>query len=221
MKFSELTQVALLGTERHALSVATGDSVLERLLAQLDLNRREEALLSAAALSGLCEEIGRLLPRDRAPAPEPCAPEGSPRMNERAGSLFLRVLGGEYPDLLPECLALSTREGRLAVPESLPELLSAGQAKPEWREAILPVLGRRGHWLAAQNPQWSWANGAAADDESIWQVGESAARLLFLQRLRRTNPGRARELLASTWKEESSEDRTGFVSLSFHPIERL
>jgi len=212
VKFSELTQVALLGTERQALSVATGDSMLDRLLTQLDLNRREEALLSAAALSGLYEENGRLPPRDRAPAPDPCASEGTPWMNERAASLFLRVLGGEYPELLPECLALSARAGWLSFPEALPALLSAGQAKPEWREAILPVLGRRGHWLAAQNPQWSWANGAAADDENIWQVGESAARLLFLQRLRRTNPGRARELLASTWKEESPEDRAGFLA---------
>ena len=78
---------------------------------------------------------------------------------------------------------------------------------------MLPLLGRRGHWLAAQNPDWAWAIGGTADDEKIWQVGESGARLLFLQRLRRTNPVHARELLAATWKEETPEDRAGFIAI--------
>jgi hypothetical protein len=213
VKFSELTQVALLGTERQAVSIAAGDSDLNRLLAQLDFNRREEALLSAAALSGLHEEIGQLPARDAAPAPEPCAPEELPRMSERAGSLFLRLLGGDFPELLPECLMLCARAGQLPFPEALPALLTTGLAKAEWREAMLAVLGRRGRWLASQNPEWAWAIGATADDETVWQVGESAARLLFLQRLRRTNPARARELLAATWKEETPEDRVGFTAV--------
>jgi hypothetical protein len=74
-------------------------------------------------------------------------------------------------------------------------------------------VGQRGHWLAAMNPEWSWSNGAVTDDENIWQVGESAARLLFLQRLRRTNPRRACELLSTTWKEETPEDRTRFLAV--------
>lgn len=213
VKFSELTQVALLGTERQAVSIAAGSPDLNRFLTQLDLNRQEEALLAAAALCGLHEEIGRLPARDTAPSPEPCPEEELPRMSEHAGSLLLRLLGGEFPELLPECLLLSARAGRICFPEALPALLTTGLAKAEWREAVLPVLGRRGRWLAAQNPEWAWAIGATDDDEKTWHVGESAARLLFLQRLRRTNPARARELLAATWKEETPEDRVGLISI--------
>jgi hypothetical protein len=133
-------------------------------------------------------------------------------MSERAGSLFLRLLGGDFPELLPECLILSVRAGQIPFPEALPALLNTGLAQAELREAVLPLLGRRGQWLAAQNADWAWAIGATEDDEKIWHVGEGGARLLFLQRLRKTNPARARELLAATWKEETPEDRVGFIS---------
>lgn len=213
VKFAELTQVALLGTERQAMSPATGDSELNRLLAQLDLNQRDEGLLSAAAICGLHEEIGQLPRNDLAPARQPCAPEELPRLSERAGSLLMRLLGGEFPELLPECLALCAQAGQLPFPEALPALLGAGLTRAEGREAILPLLGKRGHWLATQNPDWAWAMGVAEDDENIWQVGGSAARSLFLQRRRRQNPARARDLLAATWKEETPEDRAGFIAV--------
>jgi hypothetical protein len=213
VNFSELTQAALLGTGRQAIAIAAGESELSRLLAQLDWNRREEALLAAAALSGLHEATGQLPARDTAPAPEPCAGEELPRLSERAGSLLLRLLGGDFPELLPECLRRCAGARQLPFPEALPALLTTGLARAELRADILPVLGRRGRWLAAQNPDWAWAIGATADDETIWHVGGGGARLLFLQRLRRTNPARARELLTSTWKDETPEDRAGFISI--------
>jgi hypothetical protein len=211
--FAELTQIALLGTERQAVPPSVGDSDLSRLLAQLDLNRREEALLSAAALSGLHEEIGQLPPRDTAPAPVPCGAEEWPCLSERAGSLLMRLLGGDFPELLPECLALCARTRQLPFPEALPGLLGVGATRTEWREAIVPLLGQRGRWLAGLNPEWAWAIGVLNDDETVWQVGGSAIRRLFLQRLRRTNPARARELLAATWKEETPEERAGFLAV--------
>jgi hypothetical protein len=213
MNFAEMTQAALLGTERQSLSVPKGNTAVERLQKQLEITRREEALLSAAALRGVHERIGMIPSRDSGPMPEPCGPEELARMNERAGSLLLRLLGGEYAVLLPECLDLAGKSKQLALPEALPALLNIGSTKPDLREVILSVLGARGRWLAAQNPEWSWVSGAGAEDENIWRVGDSGARLLFLQRLRRVKPGRARELLAETWKEESPDERARFIAV--------
>ena len=213
VNFSALTQVALLETGRQPIAMAAGETDLNRLLQQLDLTRPEESLLAAAALSGLHEAIGQLPARDTAPAPEPCAKEVLPRMSERAGSLLLRLLGGDFPELLPECLQLSTRAGQLPFPEALPGLLSTGRNRAEWRETVLPLLGQRGRWLATQNPEWAWAVGATAEDETIWQVGDVAARLLFLQRQRRTAPAHARELLAASWSAETPEDRASFIAV--------
>ena len=213
MTFAELTQVALLGTERQTVSLTAGQPDVQALLAQLDLNRREAALLSAAVITGLYEEAGQLPPRDQAPAPGLCPAEELPGMSERAGSLLLRLLGGEFPEVLPELLALGAQAGHRTFPEALPALLSTGSARAEWRESILPLLGQRGRWLAAQNPEWVWAVGTPDEDEQVWHLGASAVRRLFLQRLRRINPARARELLAATWKTETPEDRAHFIAV--------
>jgi hypothetical protein len=101
---------------------------------------------------------------------------------------------------------------------ALPRLLDLGKQKPEYREALLPVLGNRGRWLAAQNPDWSYAVGAgglgadAGDADAAWQTGDRAARRSLLSRLRHGDPARARALLESTWSQEPAEDRARFVA---------
>ena len=123
MKFKDLTQIALLGTERQSFPGMNGVTPLDQLGAQLNMNEPERTLLSLAALSSLHERIGALPVRDIAPLPEPCGEEVQSRVNTRAASLLLRLLGGEFAELLPEFLKLSARAGQLAPPEALPSLL--------------------------------------------------------------------------------------------------
>ena len=211
MKLGELTQAAMLGTERKAVSVKGGGSALEELQEQLNWEEREKAFLAAAALTAVHERVGALPVRDSGSLHEAAGTETQRRMSGRAGSLLRRILEGDHPQLLPECLGLMAGAGQIALPELLPGLLGIGVARGELREAILPVLGERGVWLAKQNGDWAWAIGAA-EDEAVWQTGERAARILFLRRLRRNDPAKAAELLASTWKEETPEDRAAFIA---------
>jgi hypothetical protein len=125
----------------------------------------------------------------------------------------MRLLKGEHEKLLPEWLSLAAQRNFVALPQTLPLLLSTGTAKDDLREVILAILGERGRWLASQNPDWSWVGGGSAGDEGIWETGEPAARQLFLKRLRLAEPDRARELLQSTWKEESAEERALFIAV--------
>lgn len=85
--------------------------------------------------------------------------------------------------------------------------------KLELCDAISPLLGERGRWLAAQNPEWSWATGASGEDDDIWETGDLPTRLACLRKLRETQPGHARELLASTWKVDPAEDRAAFIAV--------
>jgi hypothetical protein len=211
MKLAELSQVAMLGTERQSQPTAKVGNPVGDLLAQLDLTEREKSLLIAAAVSALHERVGALPAKDLTPLPEACAAEELKKVTARASSLLRHLLDGEHAQLLPECLILMARAKQIAAPELLPSLLAVGMSKAELREAILAVIGRRGLWLAAQNPDWHWVSGAAAD-ESAWQTGEKAARMLFLRQLRRSNPERVVELLGSTWKEETPEDRASFIA---------
>jgi hypothetical protein len=211
VKLTELAQIAMLGTERQSLPAPGGDNPLSDLLAQLDLKARERSLLCAAAVSAIHERVGALPLSDSTPLPAASAEETSKITGARGSSLLRRLLDGEHPPLVPDCLTLMARAKQVSVPELLPALLALGAGKSELREAILPVLGQRGLWLATQNADWGWVSGATAD-EGVWQTGEKAARLLFLRQLRRSNPARAIELLGSTWKEETPDDRAAFVA---------
>ena len=211
MKLAELTQIAMLGTERQPLKAWPGGNPLANLLTQLEVSKREQALLSAAALATVFERSGALPAKDASQLPAACVAEELPRANGHAGSLLRRLLEGDHPVLLSEWLSLATQRQQLAPPELLPALLELGVKQREARESILPVLGKRGRWLAEQNPEWVWSEGAEAD-EGIWQTGEKPARLLFLRQLRRREPARALALLSETWKAEAPDDRAAFIA---------
>jgi len=59
----------MLAAERQNLSTTQGGGALGDLLAQLDLNQREQSLLAGSVLSAMHERVGALPARDGAPRP--------------------------------------------------------------------------------------------------------------------------------------------------------
>lgn len=212
MTFAQLTQAALLGTERHSISAPAEATPLGDLLRKLDYTQREQALLSATALITAYERSGRQPARDTAPVTASCPEEQVPYAGTPAQTLLRRLLDGEQLQLLPEWLELALEAKALAAPELLPSVLITATSQSSLRQSILGVVGERGRWLAAQNPEWSWVGGSQTD-ESIWQTGTPAARALFLRQARQVNPDHALELLNSTWKQETPESRAAFISV--------
>jgi hypothetical protein len=208
--WTEITNTALIGCERKPLSLNGATDKLAGLLAQFDQNDREGALLGAAALLSLYERAGTLPVKDAQPLPEACEPDDATRCSERAAIHLAMMMRGQYGQLLPEWLTRAAAMGRHAPEELLPQLLELARGANPARELALPVLGRRGRWLAAQNPHWGYA--VSVSDEQSWQTGNHEARLAFLRKLRETETARSRELLASTWREEKPEHRAEFLS---------
>src|SRR5262249_42282984 len=60
-----------------------------------------------------------------------------------------------------------------------------------------------------QNPEWNYAT--QRDAKELWETGDRTQRLSLLSNLRKCDPGLARELLATTWSQESAKDRTAFL----------
>jgi hypothetical protein len=209
--WTEITNTALIGCERKSLSLDPPADKLGGLLAQLDQNDREGALLGAAALVSFYERAGTLPMKDARPAPEACELDDAPRCGERAAVHLAMMLRGEYQRLLPEWLAKVAAAGLRAPEELAPPLLELGRAQEELREAILPALDARGRWLAAQNPDWDYAVGGL--DETLWETGGRERRLSFLAEMRKRDAARARESLASTWEQESPKDRADLLAV--------
>ena len=178
----------------------------------------EDALLGAAAAVAAYRRAGRVAPADREPAVEPCPPETRRRCSPRAAWRLRGMLERDRHPLLAEWLALAARNGRRPCEEDLPALLDRGGEQRALQGRIAEVLGARGRWLAARNPDWAWALGAGplaptGGGGEVWHDGVRDARLLLLARRRREDPGQGLALLASTWAREPAGDRAAFLLL--------
>jgi hypothetical protein len=207
--WQDTVSTALVGTERQPPVVTPTGQPIDALLQATDAADRERQLMSVAGLLTLWRRAGLRLAIDRASLPAPAEPDDQPRCTARAAQFLRQMLDRLYESVLPEWLGALAQTGRRAPEEYLPELLELGHMQPALRLLITPVIGRRGRWLAAQNPDWHYA--VPGDDETVWQTGAHDERLFMLRRLRATDPARGRELVASTWKEETAQDRTSFV----------
>jgi hypothetical protein len=206
----QLVSVAILGTERQALPIPFGDEDLGALTASLQEEDREKTLLSAGAAVAAYLRAGKRPLSLSHPAETPSEREDLPRVGARAGQRLALILSGMHKDVLPEWLELVSAAGRRVPEEFLPALLTLVRLNPAHRNRLIAVLGKRGEWLAAQNPDWELSG--RLEDDSIWQTGARAARLAWLQQVRNRDAARARIQLESTWSEESVEDRLVFLT---------
>lgn len=207
--WDEILATAVVGTEQRKFKLAAGEDELGSLLAQISNTDREGSLLSAASVVALYRSAGVAPPTDTQPLPEACAEDGMSRGNVATGQHLALMLEGEFSEILPEWLAAMQRANKRVPEEHLPALLDFGRTEPSLREMIVAVLGRRGEWLAAQNPDWSYAT--RREEKDVWETGSREERLLLLERVRGVEPARARELLATTWSQEPVRDRVGFL----------
>lgn len=207
--WDDILGVAAVGTERHDVALPRAGGELGRALGMLDASDREGALLGAVALAALHRQAGFRPAADPLPLPEPSEPDEAPRCGAAASQHLALILGGGFKEVLPEWLK-ALCGARLRVPEEyLPALFERGGAEKGLRPLIAEASGLRGRWLAAQNDGWRWA--AAATGPDAWETAGRDERLFMLRALRETDPRKARELLASTWKGESARDRQLFL----------
>lgn len=211
--WASLVRTAVVGTQREAApAIALGDDELDALMTVQADATAEDAVLRAAAVAGLARRAGAR-PLDLANAVlDPAPGETLPRCSPEAASDLAVLLGGGTPDttLLPEWLAVAA-QARVRVPEELlPQVLAVGTHRRDLRAALVKVIGARGGWLAAQEPEWAFALGAD-DPERAWHEGDRAARALALAALRAQDAAHARELLGGAWRGEPPAERAVFV----------
>jgi hypothetical protein len=225
--WDEVVKAALVGTERQALAFPAGADPIGRLLEALNTEERERSLLRACALLAGCRRAGYRPPVAEDALPPQAEADERPPVRPEVAQDLLVMLRGQFREALPEwCQAVAEKGGR--VPEEhLAEFLDFGRGHSEYRDAFLPVLGKRGRWLAAQNSEWKYAlqfslfeiesapepaEDAEGAAETVWQTGTKEERVALLHRLRRTEPARATALVESTWTQDAPEERAAFLA---------
>lgn len=229
--WAALQQSALVGAERLAVpsiftqgmdrSAPASQQALQAALLQ-PADSKAVQVLRATAVAAVLERAGwqpgsaqpqQAAAAIAAPVPPPAeesrpAPQGEPLLG-----LLGEVLQGNAPELLALALASLDEAGQRLPYPLLVAALHQGRQSVELRQWLTPVLGERGRWLAAQNPQWAYAHGVqeTADAEQIWQEGSLEQRVALLAQQRATDPEGARTRLEASLKELSARERAPMV----------
>ncbi|MBE9010822.1 hypothetical protein IQ250_11455 [Pseudanabaenaceae cyanobacterium LEGE 13415] len=206
--WKDITSAGLLGTERQPFKSIVTSGELGQILQMDETRSMESALLLSAGILSLYQQAGQQ-PQKGETVPFPtCDLNDQPRCSPRAASFLEQILqsGSNPAQHLSEWLELATQKEQRVPEQFLPRLLSIHR-----QQKVLPVLGVRGRWLAAQNPTWNSAIDTLTDID--WETSTDKVRLVYLRQLRPVQPDQARELLQSTWKEESAEMRTQFLEI--------
>lgn len=209
--WQEISIAALLGTQRKPYHPEPVEGELGSILHAAAAIDGERGLLYAASATALHRRAGRLPEIGEAAFPVACPPDDRPRCTPKAAACLKQILAARKPVLLQEWVDLANLHQQRIAEELIPELLGQQKSLQSFRRALTPVLGQRGQWLAAQNPDWH--SFAHILDPRWWDEGTRKERLLFLSDLRASDPDQARELLQSTWAKEALPERLSFLPL--------
>ncbi len=200
-----LVKTAVVGTRRQQLKIVKQDNQLGEVLTRLDTNDKEGCLLSAAGTIYLYQKAGQVTAIDSKKTLETCDLDDLPYCSQISDQHLGMMLSAGDSRALPEWLKLLAEAKKVVSPKYLPELLALGKRNNHLRKDILPVLGKRGIWLAAQNPEWNYVSGEDAD--KIWKNGSLEVRKNLLKELRQFEPEKGRIQLQNILSKEKAQER--------------
>jgi Family of unknown function (DUF5691) len=210
MNLTQLANTALLGTQRGgfpSLSKTPVATVVEKLG---DM-QAESKLLSLAGTLSLYEQAGKA-PLKLKRVVNDLPSQDVPRCSREMTKYLTKMLNGQHSELLPEFLQILAEAGYRVPEETLPLLLDRARNVYHLRAPLMATLGETGKWLVRQNPAWYYAalltfESANAD----WQSNVMLARQGILKQARTNDAPLGLRLIESTWKNESSTDRTWII----------
>ena len=149
----DLYKTALLGTNRMTPSVSTLEKLREM---GIETDDATEAVLTGVGMLALALKAGHPLLEFISNMPLPCPEETKSYMTPKAAHYVKDVLDKKVPiftylqsplfDLVAVC---AVQNNKIVPVELLPLLLDRA-----WQPSIRLLIGERGLWLAAQNPEW-------------------------------------------------------------------
>lgn len=165
--WDNLLTAALLGTGRRPLQI--GDDA-PTLLQQIETTDSEQLLLIAGGVMTLFHRAGYVPATDMRALEAPAPAESRVPCSIHIASLLLQLL--DHPDanrlLVGEWLLLIEGKKKRIPHVFLPEIMQRVKRDNALLPMVIPVLGERGKWLAAQNPEWDKFLSMKPDAAPAW-----------------------------------------------------
>ena len=210
MNTDPLVSSALLGSARMTALPAASDPSLESTWAAIPMDDPASALLQALALTRALHRAGKKS-REVSSDPDVCPPETRPMLSVSAAEAGSRMVEGEFPEVLPEWLALAVASGKVLPPRTLAVMLGTATKSTGLRKAMAALAGERGRWLARRHSRFSWLLGESKVDDSAWDHGNPSERIAWLRQTRRDDPAKARDAVNAQWAGEDASMREAIV----------
>ena len=147
-----LVSTALVGTDRQTPNLKSAKGALSKTVAQIEQQTPEKALLDAASAIALHQQTGwRPLQKSRSLFP-PFEGDDLPCCNPR---IMQYLEEASHAEIEIELLEMMSSVGQRVPAKWLPNFLARAK-RSRVRPYFMAVIGRRGQWLAAQNPAWNF-----------------------------------------------------------------
>jgi hypothetical protein len=205
-----LFSTALLGTARMTALPPAPDARLEDSWNAIPPENPAAAVLQALALTRALRRAGtRSL--EAPAAADPCPPDPRDELSAASIDALMRLLKGEFPEVLPEWLQLALSSGCVVPPRAVPELLAAAKRDRSLRSAVRGITGERGLWIARRHAAFAWLLEESAVDDGAWEDGQPAERLAWLRQTRAVDPDRAIAAITAHWPGEEGTMREAIL----------
>ncbi|MVN75630.1 hypothetical protein GO988_04755 [Hymenobacter sp. HMF4947] len=218
-QWPQLLRLALLGTRQNSVAVPAVPGFVPTADAATAPSREQHLLLAAGALA-LLQKAGYVPALPPHPAPPPAPAEHLPALGPLGYACLQRmVVSSLHLDSLPAYLVRVAAAGRRVPDTLLVPLLHYATRSAETRAVLAPVLGTRGHWLAAQNSEWAHlvvaSPPASADPTDLgpWETGSLTERLAWLRQRFAHEAEAARALLLAALPTEPAKVQEALLEL--------
>jgi hypothetical protein len=207
----QLLRVALLGTRQSGELIPAFPA---------PAGTPEQQLLLAAGTLALMRKAGHQPAAPTEPQLAPAPPELLPAVGPKGTDhLHQMLVNSLHLELLPDYLTRLAGRDLLVPPALLVPLLRHAARSTETRAALGPVLGARGHWLAALNPEWKKladktpSSGLAEAGIATWETGTMPQRLAWLAQHFAQSADEARALLLAALPTEPAKMQEALLEI--------
>ncbi|MDD5275157.1 MAG: DUF5691 domain-containing protein [Methylovulum sp.] len=209
--WQDLLKHAIIGSQHGAGLPPLGPAALQQRQQHWQSLSHELQLLNALALVAAYRAVGQTTTTTIAEPPAISNAETHAFISASIQSRLQRYLQEQNHGLIKEALALLAAKQQILTPDILAEFLAWCASNRADAVQVRAVIGQRGLWLCAQNPDWERLLGLAAEDSNAWQSAHGPARLSLFGQALQADFANTLAQLPIVWPSENAKDRLALL----------